>query len=164
MTLPFQEGRFASFFPDQLDLLAARKMYTLRPSQKVGKTHEMKYAFIFLLLSLSFSVISQFRNDDKKKQIKLIKDYALCDCIDEGFRDDSLHFKDFSATVIVEQISINPEGLDVIEDNVDSFISRLKPSEYLDTKGMRGVMINCIDYYNSDELDKLARNVYRRFR
>jgi hypothetical protein len=116
-----------------------------------------KLILIFALLANAILLYSQAKLTDSaiSSQRGLLKDYALCKCVNYGFKEDNLLKKDFSATVLVEQLDYNPEVFVILDSLMKKFAYTIPISKYADEMGKRGVMINCINYYNSKEFDSL---------
>jgi hypothetical protein len=114
-----------------------------------------KLFFISLLIGNSVGLYSQVGKLDsiKVRQRYLLKEYALCECLNYGFRQDSLMKYDFSMSVIFEQLSYRTETYLILDSLIKGFVDSIIPSKYADTKGKRGIMNNCIDYYNSKKFN-----------
>lgn len=117
--------------------------------------------FLSFFVAASASLYSQVKNADSlvNKQRIFLKEYALCKCIDHGFKEDHLLKKDFSLTVLIEQLNYDPKAYLLVDSLIKRFVDSISVSKYLDTKGKRGVMINCIDYYNSKEFDLFIKEL-----
>lgn len=117
--------------------------------------------FISIFIIKATSLYSQVENKNNAiiKQRILLKEYALCKCLNYGFANDSLLKKDFSTTVLVEQLSYSPHAYFIIDSLMKKFTDSIPISKYVDAEGKRGIMINCIDYYNSKELGSYIRRL-----
>ena len=94
-------------------------------------------------------------NKTVAKQQQMLKDYFLCSCIDYGFKDDSLFFKDHTLTVYTEMLDYNYNDIQRIDHLAEKIASEIPMSNY---SGKRGIFGNCMDYYRSRKLDKLIKS------
>ncbi len=90
-------------------------------------------------------------------QRELLMDYGLCKCLNFGFSKDSLLKKDYSTTVLVEQLNYSPETLTYLDSVIKIYTDSFLESSYQDVRGKKGVMINCIEYYKSREFKLLVQ-------
>ncbi len=96
-------------------------------------------------------------------QQQMLKDYFLCTCIDDGFKEDSLFFKDATRTVYTELLEYEYDDLQKIRKVAQQLIDadkNKKGETSADTKADRAVFYTCIEYYKSSELDNLIKSMH----
>lgn len=100
--------------------------------------------------------IVQKTDSTSAKQQQMIKDYFLCSCIDNGFKSDSLFFKDHSLAVYTEMLDYDYNDIERVKAFAKQVVDEIPASNY---SGKRGVFGSCIEYYRGKELDKLIKSL-----
>ena len=126
----------------------------------------MKRLSCFSVLFLGFvsltSCCGQHTAADLKKtavQRELLKEYFLCVCITEGFKDKQITEDDMSQAVYFDILSYSPEAFQEVKDYAKKFVETIKPSEIVDLGNKRAVILTCIEKYKSKELDKFIKSM-----
>ena len=114
---------------------------------------------LFIIKASSLYSQAEIKYNDIIKQRMLLREYALCKCLDYGFANDSLLKKDFSVAVLVEQLNYSPQAYFIIDSLMRNFADSIHSSRYIDALGKKGVMVNCIDYYNGRDLSLYIRRL-----
>jgi len=89
----------------------------------------------------------------------LIKEYALCKCIQFAVPNDSSLKQDISPAVYREMILYNYPELNIIDSLARKAAFSIVPSPIADLAGKRSVMMNCIGFYKSGQLDSVVRSI-----
>ena len=124
----------------------------------------MKKVYLILILSI-FSLTSccgQHTAADLKKtavQRELLKEYFLCVCITEGFKDKQIAEDDISQAVYFDILSYSPEAFQEVRDYAKKFVETIKPSAIVDLGNKRTVILTCIEKYKSKELNKFIKSM-----
>ena len=119
--------------------------------------NQMKKFFIIMgILIASVSAFSQTKMSDSllKKQRKLFKEYGLCKCLFYGFGKDSLDKQDFSASLIRERLNYPIVAIQKLDAMAKRYTDSIPTSNYIDTKGKKGVILNCLEFYESHHLNE----------
>lgn len=96
------------------------------------------------------------------KQQQMLKDYFLCSCIDYGFKEDSLFFKDASLSVYTELLYYDYNDIQRVKQFAKQKVDdgkAMKGETSADVKADRAVFGRCIEYYRGKELDKLIKSM-----
>jgi len=80
---------------------------------------------------------------------KLLRDYAVCKCIMLHSNERDLWKKDLSLSLLIDLGDYQHNAYRHIDSVTRIYVSQLDYSSLSDQKGM---VLNCIDYYNSKEL------------
>ena len=114
---------------------------------------DMKKIYFILVMSV-FSLTScittkpvQFGELDAKELERakpyvwreLLKEYFLCVCITEGFKDKNIDDDDISGTVYFDVLPYSPEAFQEIKAYASSFVETIEPSPIMDHGGKRTV-------------------------
>lgn len=124
----------------------------------------MRKLYFILALSI-FSLTSccgQHTAEDLKKttvQRELLKEYFLCVCITEGFKDKQISEDDISQTVYFDILSYSPEAFQEVRDYAKKIVETIEPSPIVDLGNKRAVILNCIEKYRSKELDRFIKSM-----
>src|SRR6516225_9428447 len=128
-----------------------------------SKSTFIKMMQIVTMVVLVFTHINNCSAQDIKdnkhllKQRTLLEKYAFCKCLVYGFPTDSLTSKDFSISVLVEQLDYPIKVYAKVDSAAKQFAKSIPESNYGDTKGKMGIMLNCIEFYSGKKLDSLIR-------
>lgn len=127
----------------------------------------MKKFFCIFVLSISSltSCFGQLSAVDLKKttiQRGLLKEYYLCVCITEGFKDKHIAEDDISQSVYFDILRYSPEALKEVKDSAIKFVETIiepEPSPIIDLSNKRAVIIRCIEKYRSKEIEKFIKSL-----
>lgn len=126
--------------------------------------YDMKKLYFILALSI-FSLTSccgQHTVADLKKtsvQRELLKEYFLCVCIAEGFKDKRISEDDISQAVYFDVLSYSPEAFQEVRDYAKKFVKTIEPSPIVDLGNKKAVISSCIEKYKSKELGKFIKSM-----
>lgn len=94
-------------------------------------------------------------------QREQLKDYFLCVCITEGFKDKNINEYDISQSVYFDILRYNPEALQKVKDYAKSFIDTIDPSPIEDLGNRKAIILSCIEKYKSKDLDNFIKQLDR---
>jgi hypothetical protein len=90
---------------------------------------------------------------------KWLKDYALCSCIKYAFKEDDSIKNDLTFSVL---IGISDYGYPRVYHIIDSASKKaalsIEPSQIVDFDGKKALLLGCINYYESAQLDSLVKS------
>jgi hypothetical protein len=119
--------------------------------------------FILVLSVLSLTnCFGQHKTADIKKtavQRELLKEYFLCVCITEGFKDKQIDKDDISQGVYFDILRYNPEAFQEVKDYAKKFVETIEPSPIGDLGNKKAIILSCIAKYKSKELDKFIKSM-----
>jgi len=126
--------------------------------QAIHNSVIMKYTFMIILTLPSLWACGQTKLLTKEglSPHQAAKDYFLCKCIYEGYKQDSLFRKDGSQELYFEYLKMNIQTLDSVAKSVAQRGAVIRTYT-----GRNGVFADCLEYYKSDSLDKLIY-MYKR--
>lgn len=124
----------------------------------------MKRLYFILALSvLSLaSCYGQHTTADLKKtevQRELLKEYFLCVCITEGFKDKQIAEDDTSQSVYFDILRYSPEAFQEVKNCTKKFVETIAPSPIVDLGNKRAVILSCIEKYKSKELGNFIKSM-----
>lgn len=124
----------------------------------------MKRLYFILILSILSltSCYGQYTTTDFKKNVvqrELLKEYFLCVCITEGFKDKQVDEDDISQSVYFDILRYNPKAFQVVKDYARKFVETIEPSPIADLGNKRAIILSCIEKYKSKELDKFIMSM-----
>lgn len=90
---------------------------------------------------------------------ELLKEYFLCVCITEGFKDKQIAENDISQGVYFDILRYSPEAFQEVKDYAKKFVETIEPSPIQDLGNKRAIISSCIDKYKSKELDKFIKSM-----
>jgi len=90
---------------------------------------------------------------------ELLKEYFLCACIAEGFKDKQIAENDISQAVYFDILRYNLEAFQEVNDYAKKFVETIKPSPIIDLGNKKAIILNCIGKYKSRELDKFIKSM-----
>ena len=90
------------------------------------------------------------------KNQQTLKDYFLCSCISQGFKADTLFYKDHTLSVYTETLDYTFEDLQKIKKLAQITADGI-PQSNLTSK--RGIFDTCIEYYRSKMLDNKGKSM-----
>ncbi|MCE1155392.1 MAG: hypothetical protein LWW91_04605 [Bacteroidales bacterium] len=92
-------------------------------------------------------------------QRALLKEYFLCVCITEGFKDQQIGENDISQAVYFDILRYSPEAIQELKDYAKTFIETLKPSPIVDLDNKKAIILSSIEKYKSKELDRFIKSM-----
>ena len=92
-------------------------------------------------------------------QRELLKDYFLCVCITEGFKDKNINEDDISQSVYFDILRYDPEALQKVKEYANSFVATIDPSPIEDLGTRKAIIANCIEKYKSKDLDNFIKQL-----
>lgn len=113
------------------------------------------------ILSL-VNCLGQHTSADLKKtavQRELLKEYFLCVCITEGFKDKQIAENDISQAVYFDILRYRLEAIEAVEEYAKKFVETIEPSLIVDLGNKKAVILSCIEKYKSKELDKFIKSL-----
>ena len=90
---------------------------------------------------------------------ELLKEYFLCVCITEGFKDKQIIEDDISQSAYFDILRYSPEAFREVDDYAKQFIASIKPSPIEDLGNKKAILSNCIGKYKSKELDDFIKSM-----
>ncbi len=122
-----------------------------------------KFYFVFVLsISSLINCFGQLSAADLKKkatQRELLKEYYLCVCITEGFKDKHIAEDDISQSVYFEILNYSPEAFKEVKDSAKQFVETIKPSPIIDLNNKRAIIMSCIEKYRSKKTKKFIKSL-----
>lgn len=126
------------------------------------KNH-LSVLFILLFLSLvTNTALGQLNTDDLKKPAvkrELLKEYFLCVCITEGFRNLQIDEFDISQAVYFDITGYAPEAFQEVKEYAKKFVDTIEPSIIEDLGHKKAIILQCIEKYKSKEVDKFIKSL-----
>ena len=124
----------------------------------------MKRLYFILALSILSltNCCGQYTVADLKKtavQRELLKEYFLCVCITEGFKDKRIAENDISQAVYFDILRYSPEAFQEVKDYAKKFVETIEPSPIEDLGNKKAIILSCIEKYKSKELDKFIKSM-----
>src|SRR5947208_3614727 len=99
-----------------------------------------------------------------KEQIEVLKEYAFCSCIYQGYKIDSINLRDFSNSLLLEMYRYNFNALSEMSDYAKSFVDSLLPSKYFEYDSTRFISINCLKFYKSKLLEEYIKSIIIKYK
>jgi hypothetical protein len=90
---------------------------------------------------------------------ELLKEYFLCVCIMEGFKDKQIDKDDISQGVYFDILRYSPEAFQEVKDYAKKFVETIEPSPIEDLGNKKAIVLSCIEKYKSKELDKFIKSL-----
>jgi len=90
---------------------------------------------------------------------ELLKEYFLCVCITEGFKDKQIAENDISQALYFDILRYNPKAFQEVKDYAKKFVETIQPSPIEDLGNKKAIISSCIDKYKSKELDKFIKSM-----
>jgi hypothetical protein len=121
---------------------------------------------LYFILGLSILSLANCSGQHPATEIKknavqreLLKEYFLCVCITEGFKDKQIGENDISQVVYFDILRYSPEAFQEVKDYAKKFVETIEPSPIVDLGNKRAVILSCIEKYKSKELDKFIKSM-----
>jgi len=90
---------------------------------------------------------------------ELLKEYFLCVCITEGFKDKQIDEDDISQAGYFDILRYDLEAFHEVKDYAKKFVETIEPSPIEDLGNKKAIISSCIDKYKSKELDKFVKSM-----
>lgn len=90
---------------------------------------------------------------------ELLKEYFLCACITQGFKDKQIGEDDISKAGYVDILRYSPEAFQEVENYAIRFIETIEPSPIEDLGNKKAIISKCIEKYKSKELDTFIKSM-----
>lgn len=120
----------------------------------------MRTKTITYLLAAFFIVILISCRSSKTDATKdLIKEYALCKCIQFAMPNDSSVKNDLSPSVYREMMLYSYSELSFIDSLARKAAFSIAPSPIQDLQGRRSVLMSCISFYKGRQLDSVVSSI-----
>lgn len=126
--------------------------------------NKIAITLITIIIFLSFnSCVGQqsFLNNMAISQREQLKDYFLCVCITEGFKDKNINEDDISQSVYFDILRYDPEALQKVKDYAKSFVTTIDSSPIEDLGNRKAIIASCIEKYKSKDLDNFIKQLDR---
>jgi hypothetical protein len=124
-----------------------------------------KTCFILLLsvvligCAMKSGLKSKTRLDRIQAQRELLKDYFLCKCIVEGFKDLQIIEYDISQSVYFDIARYDPEAFQEVAEYAKEFTVSIETSPIEDLGYKKAIILNCIDKYKSKEINNFIKSM-----
>ena len=92
-------------------------------------------------------------------QRELLKEYFLCVCITEAFKDRQISELDISQGMYFDILRYAPETFQEIQAYARKFIKAIEPSPIVDLGNKRAIISSCIEKYKSKEIDEFIKSM-----
>jgi hypothetical protein len=115
-----------------------------------------------LLLAIALNATSQevvLNLEHIQTQRELLKEYFLCVCITEGFKDKQIGEDDISQAVYFDILRYDPEALQEVSNYAKKFIASIEPSVIEDLGNKKAIIILSIEKYKSNEVDNFIKSM-----
>jgi len=90
---------------------------------------------------------------------ELLKEYFLCECITEGFKDKQINEDDISQSVYFDILRYTPEAFEEVKNYARKFVETIEPSPIEDLGNNKAIILNCIGKYKSKDLDEFIKSM-----
>ena len=99
--------------------------------------------------------------DLKKKSVqrKLLKEYVLCQCFRECYKDSHNLQKDFSPSFYFDIMSYELEAFKEVKEYAQRIVASIGPSPMVDFNNSKCYFIILMDFYKSKELDRFIKQM-----
>lgn len=126
--------------------------------------YNMKRIYFILTLSILSltSCFGQYKAMESKKvaeQREMLKDYFLCVCITDGFKEKQINEIDISQAVYFDILRYSPEAFKEVKDYTKKFVETIEPSPIVDLGNRRAIILICINKYKSKDLEKFIKSM-----
>lgn len=134
--------------------------------------------FIFVLMQLAFTSYGQTEKEQltietrtgittihttdlKKKSVQrqLLKEYFLCECFRECYKDSHNIQKDLSPSVYFDIMSYELEAFRKVDEYARKTVASIGPSPMVDLNNSKCYFIILMDFYKSKELDRFIKQM-----
>jgi hypothetical protein len=124
------------------------------------KFRELIYILIlFFLIGGCVSFKTNSASINIKDQRLALKGYAFCNCVAFALPKDSAIQNDISRTAYHDISNYTQESYVFVRNVTKNFSDSIKPSVIGDHENKRGVLIDCMRFYQSNYLDSLVRTL-----
>jgi hypothetical protein len=90
---------------------------------------------------------------------ELLKEYFICVCITEGFKDKRIDEDDMSQSIYFDILPYSPEAFQEVKDYAKKNIKTIDSSTIEDLGNKKAIISSCIDKYKSKELDRFIKSM-----
>jgi hypothetical protein len=97
--------------------------------------------------------------DHIQTQREFLKEYFLCMCIIEGFKDIKISEYDISPAVYFDILSYDPKAFQEVSNYAKKFIASIEPSVVEDLGNKKAIIILSIEKYKSEEVNKFIKSM-----
>ncbi len=97
-----------------------------------------------------------FKSDVIIEQRQLLKEYALCNCIQYGYKNIEVK-TDISISIYYEQLLYGESIIKKIEDLSKQAVDSILPSSVTDYNFKKPIIASCIAFYKSEKLDSTIK-------
>lgn len=93
------------------------------------------------------------------QQRQILKEYAFCQCVNQGFEDRRFFDDDISMS-FYNELSLYSKIAQMKVDSVSKLTAKsILLSSHLDYKGKKAVIYTCMQFYKSTLLDSLVKTL-----
>ena len=129
------------------------------------------FIFVLSILSLTscftinrpiiFTELSSTDLEKPKSHVKreLLKEYFLCVCITESFKDGQISELDISQSMYFDILRYRPEAFQEVKNYAKEFVETLEPSPIEDLGNKKAIISSCIGKFKSKELNKFIKSL-----
>lgn len=119
--------------------------------------------FVLVIIVSSFATcFGQLKAEDLNKskvQRELLKEYCVCICITEGFKDRQIENDDISQSVYSDILRYSPEALQEVRNYAKKYVEAIKPSPIEDLGKKKAIILSCLEQLKSKELSKFIKSL-----
>lgn len=130
----------------------------------------MKKLFLLLLISVGCNAQKeipnrQLANNQEEAFVDFFKIQVYCSCLKHGYEN-----KQIMELIYKEDLLGGYDGLanDLIQEEINTIgkqiASTIKPETYLDFENKKRITATCLNFYNSKDLDSLAKSIYEKYK
>lgn len=88
---------------------------------------------------------------------ELLKEYFLCECIREGFKDKDI--QDISSAMYFDIVKYDIEAFHEVSEYARKYVISIDTSIIKDLGNNKPIILNCIGKYKSKDLDKFIKSM-----
>lgn len=114
---------------------------------------------ILLSATTCFGQSKESKLKQQSVQRELLKEYFLCACITEGFKDKRIEENDISQAVYFDILRYSPDAFQEVKGYVKRFIDTIRPSPIKDLGSKKAIILNCIEKYKDKSLNKFIMSM-----
>lgn len=126
--------------------------------------NKLYFVVILLLVSLanSTTVLGQLKAEDLDKPTvkrELLKEYFLCMCLMEGFKDINIGEHDVSESVYFDITNYATDAFQDVKVYARNFVDTIQPPIAEGFGDKKAIVLKCIEKYKSKEVDKFIKSL-----
>lgn len=120
-----------------------------------------KSTLLIIALLITSALYSQ-----RKEDVKVLKKYALCSCINKNYNriDSTFYSSDVTNSYIIQYYPLNIDRtkklIRFIDDNTQDFY-KMPPFGSYDAPKANMIFYFCMDFYESKKLDKFVKQLLK---